>query len=133
MLLKKKVIVTGDRVVGAQSNYDENGRPQVNIDLDSRGGRLMNTVTRKHIKDRMAVVFIELTPEEVTEVVEGKKVVKTKMKTTYAVINVSTIQRALGNSFRITGLDSPAEASDLLILLRGGSLCAPMYFVEQRT
>ncbi len=133
VLVKKKVIVTGDRVVGAQSNYDENGRPQVNIDLDSRGGRLMNTVTRKHIKDRMAVVFIELTPEEVTEVVEGKKVVKTKMKTTYEVINVATIQSALGNSFRITGLDSPAEASELSLLLRAGALAAPMYFVEERT
>ncbi len=133
VLLKKKVIVTGDRVIGAQSNYDENGRPQVNIDLDSRGGRLMNTVTRKHIKDRMAVVFIELTPEQVTEVVEGKKVVKTKMKTTYEVINVATIQSALGNSFRITGLDSPAEASELSLLLRAGALAAPMYFVEERT
>lgn len=133
VLLKKRVIVTGDRVVGAQSNYDENGRPQVNINLDSQGGSRMHKVTLKHIKDRMAVVFIELTPEEYTEVVDGKKVIKTKMKTSREVINVATIQSALGNSFRITGLDSPAEASELALLLRAGALAAPMYFVEERT
>ncbi|PCJ35473.1 MAG: protein translocase subunit SecD [Moraxellaceae bacterium] len=133
VLLKKSIIVTGDRVVGARSNYDENGRPQVNIDLDSRGGTMMHRTTLKHIKDRMAVVFIELKPETKTVVENGKRVTKTVMIQTKEVINVATIQSALGNSFRITGLDSPAEASELSLLLRAGALAAPMYFVEERT
>jgi len=133
VLLKKRIIVTGDRVVDAKSNYDENGRPQVSITLDTRGGRQMNKVTRKHIKDQMAVVFIELKPEETITLVEGKPVKKVTMNETRKVINVATIQSALGNNFRITGLDSPAEASELALLLRAGALAAPMYFVEERT
>ena len=133
VLLKKRIIVTGDQVIDAKSNYDENGRPQVNITLDARGGRQMNTVTRKHVKDQMAVVFIELKPEETITLVDGKPVKKVTMNETRQVINVATIQSALGASFRITGLDSPAEASELALLLRAGALAAPMYFVEERT
>lgn len=133
VLLKKDVIVTGDRVVGASTGYDENGRPQVNIELDSVGGRRMFRTTNKHVKDSMAVVFIELEPEKRTVIVDGKPVEKVFTKETRDVINVATIQSALGNSFRITGLDSPAEASELALLLRAGALAAPMYFVEERT
>ncbi|OUS24858.1 protein-export membrane protein SecD [Gammaproteobacteria bacterium 45_16_T64] len=133
VLLKKKVIVNGDRVIGARSNYDENGRPQVNINLDSRGGKMMNTVTRKHVKDRMAVVFIELKPEKKVVVENGVETTKVVIKKIREVINIATIQSALGNDFRITGLDSPEEASELALLLRAGALAAPMYFVEERT
>lgn len=133
VLLKKKVIVTGDRVINAQSNYDENGRPQVNIELDSAGGKKMLRSTSDHIKDQMAVVFIELKPEPYTVMENGKKVEKIKTVEERYVINVATIQAALGSSFRITGLDSPAEASELALLLRAGALAAPMYFVEERT
>ncbi|RLT95331.1 protein translocase subunit SecD [Ketobacter sp.] len=133
VLLKKDVIVTGDRVVGASTGYDENGRPQVNIELDSVGGKRMFRTTNKHVKDSMAVVFIELEPEKRTVVVDGKEVEKVFTKETREVINVATIQSALGNSFRITGLDSPAEAKELALLLRAGALAAPMYFVEERT
>ena len=133
VLLKKDVIVTGDRVVGASTGYDENGRPQVNIELDSVGGKRMFRTTNKHVKDSMAVVFIELEPEKRTVVMDGKEVEKVFTKETREVINVATIQSALGNSFRITGLDSPAEAKELALLLRAGALAAPMYFVEERT
>jgi len=133
VLLKKDVIVTGDRVVGASTGYDENGRPQVNIELDSVGGRRMFRTTNQHVKDSMAVVFIELEPQKRTVMVDGNPVEKVFTKETREVINVATIQSALGNSFRITGLDSPAEASELALLLRAGALAAPMYFVEERT
>ena len=133
VLLKKSVIVTGDRVINSSTGYDENGRPQVNIELDSTGGRRMIKTTSKHIKDSMAVVFIELEPE-ITKVMEdGKEVTKVVTKETREVINVATIQSSLGSSFRITGLDSPAEAKELSLLLRAGALAAPMYFVEERT
>ncbi|MEE2731147.1 MAG: protein translocase subunit SecD [Pseudomonadota bacterium] len=133
VLLKKDVIVTGDRVVGASTGYDENGRPQVNIELDSVGGKRMFRTTNKHVKDSMAVVFIEMEPEKRTVVIDGNEVEKVFTKETREVINVATIQSALGNSFRITGLDSPAEAKELALLLRAGALAAPMYFVEERT
>lgn len=133
VLLKKKVIVTGDRVINAQANYDENGRPQVNIDLDSAGGKQMLRITSEHVKDQMAVVFIELKPEPYTVMEDGKEVEKVRTIEERYVINVATIQDALGSSFRITGLDSPAESSELALLLRAGALAAPMYFVEERT
>ena len=133
VLLKKSVIVTGDRVINAQANYDENGRPQVNIDLDSAGGKQMLRATSDHIKDQMAVVFIELKPEPYTVMENGKEVQKVRTIEERYVINVATIQAALGSSFRITGLDSPAESSELALLLRAGALAAPMYFVEERT
>ena len=133
VLLKRDVIVTGDRVIGASTGYDENGRPQVNIELDSVGGKRMLRTTSKHVKDSMAVVFIELEPEKRTVMEGGEEVEKIFTKETREVINVATIQSALGNNFRITGLDSPAEAKELALLLRAGALAAPMYFVEERT
>ncbi|AUM11914.1 protein translocase subunit SecD [Ketobacter alkanivorans] len=133
VLLKKDVIVTGERVINARTGFDENGRAQVNIDLDGVGGKRMMRTTSKHIKDSMAVVFIELEPEKRVIIEDGKEVEKVFTKETREVINVATIQSSLGNSFRITGLDSPAEAKELALLLRAGALAAPMYFVEERT
>ncbi len=133
VLLKKEVIVTGDRVINANTGFDENGRPQVNIELDSTGGRRMLRETSKHVKDSMAVVFIELESARKTVMENGEPVLKVVTKETREVINVATIQSALGNNFRITGLDSPAEAKELSLLLRAGALAAPMYFVEERT
>ena len=133
VLLKKDVIVTGERVINARTGFDENGRAQVNIDLDGVGGKRMMRTTSKHIKDSMAVVFIELEPEKRVIIEDGQEVEKVFTKETREVINVATIQSSLGNSFRITGLDSPAEAKELALLLRAGALAAPMYFVEERT
>lgn len=133
VLLEKRIIVTGDRVINASSGFDENGRPQVSIDLDSSGGKMMSNVTRKHVKDQMSVVFIELKPEEKKVVQDGKTVKTHTIREIREVINVATIQSPLGSSFRITGLDSPAEAKELALMLRSGALAAPMYFVSERT
>ncbi|MGB4344171.1 MAG: protein translocase subunit SecD [Moraxellaceae bacterium] len=134
VLLQKRKIVTGERVVNAQSGFDELSNPQVNISLDSRGGKLMADATRDNVGKLMAVVFVE--SKQKTRVVtnaEGKQV---EMRETFVeknVINRATIQSMLGSQFRITGLDSPAEAAELALLLRAGALAAPMYFVEERT
>ncbi len=133
VLLKKKVIVTGEQVVDAKSGFDENARPQVNISLDSKGGTQMNRVTRDHIHDSMAVLFVESKPKLISHTENGQTVIETKMIEEKYAINVATIQSALGSQFRITGLDSQAEAAELALLLRSGALAAPMYYVEERT
>lgn len=132
-VLEKDIIITGNSVSNAQSAFDENGQPQVNIDLDTQGGKLMNRATRNNIRRRMAVLFVEHKMKTRIVEVAGEKV---EQRTPYVekhIISLATIQSALGNSFRITGLDSPAESSELALLLRAGSLAAPIYFVEERT
>lgn len=130
--VEKKEIISGDRVTNAQPSFDENGQPQVNISLDSTGANIMAKVTRKAIKRRMAVLFIEQKPSTRYEMQDGKEVAVTKYTETRGIISLATIQSQLGSSFRITGLE-PAEASELALLLRAGALAAPMYFVEERT
>ncbi|MEH6564119.1 MAG: protein translocase subunit SecD [Halopseudomonas sp.] len=135
--VERSIIITGDQVTDAQSNYDENGRPQVNIKLDSHGGELMNRATRNNIGRGMAVLFIEQRQisRTVTQEVDGveQQVEIPAFVEEKSIISLATIQSALGNQFRITGLDSPAEASELALLLRAGGLAAPMHFVEERT
>ena len=135
--VERSLIITGDQVTDAQSNYDENGRPQVNIKLDSHGGELMNRATRSNIGRGMAVLFIEQREisRTVTQEVDGveQQVEIPAFVEEKSIISLATIQSALGNQFRITGLDSPAEASELALLLRAGGLAAPMHFVEERT
>jgi preprotein translocase subunit SecD len=133
--LDSRVIVTGDRVTDARSSFDtQTSLPQVNITLDSSGGELMNRATRNNIGHRMGVLFIESKTESKAitndkgepEVVHTRKVEKN-------LINLATIQSALGVQFRITGLSSDNEASELALLLRAGALAAPIDFVEERT
>ncbi|MDX1635043.1 MAG: protein translocase subunit SecD [Marinobacter sp.] len=131
--LEKDVIVTGDSVANAQQAFDENGQPQVNITMNSVGGDLMNRATRDAIQRRMAVLFIEYKSETEQKRVDGEVTTVEKRTVDKGIISLATIQSALGASFRITGLDSVAEASELALLLRAGSLAAPMYFVEERT
>ncbi len=130
-VVERDIIVTGDSVVNAQANFDENGMPQVNIGLDAAGGKRMNHVTRKAVKRRMAVLFIEYKSRLGQADAEGTKVRRHKVEK--HIISLATIQEPLGNRFRITGLDSAAEASELALLLRAGSLAAPVYIVEERT
>ncbi len=132
-LLQKDIIVTGNSVSNASATFDENGTPQVNITLDSTGGTMMGRVTRNSIKRRMAVLFIEQKGKTIKRVVDGVEVIERKNKEVRSIISLATIQSAFGASFRITGLDSVAESSELALLLRAGSLAAPMYFVEERT
>ena len=131
--LMRDVIITGDSVSSATRSFDENGRPQVNIDLDGTGGTLMNRATRSNIGRNMAVVFIEHKTHDRTVMKDGKPEVVRDPYTERGIISLATIQSALGNSFRITGLDSPTEAAELSLLLRSGSLAAPIYFVQERT
>lgn len=128
VVLKKQVILTGNHITGATSSLDEFSRPQVNIDLDSKGGSKMSRATKKAIGQPMATVFIEYKPT-------GEKTAdgKSKLHKIEEVINVATIQAQLGRSFRITGLDSSSEASNLALLLRAGALVAPVQIVEERT
>ena len=132
-ILEKDLIISGTSVSNAQSNFDENGMSQVNIDLDSQGGKLMNRVTRNAVKRRMAVVFVEHKSRVTVVEMDGQLVDQRQSYVEKSVISLATIQTALGNSFRITGLDGTGEASELALLLRAGSLAAPMYFVEERT
>lgn len=135
--MERSIILTGDQVTDAQSNFDENGRPQVNIRLDGHGGELMTRATRNNIGRGMAVLFIEQRQisREVQQEVDG--VMQTVEVPAFieekSIISLATIQSTLGNQFRITGLNSPAEASELALLLRAGGLAAPMHFVEERT
>ena len=135
--LERSVIITGDQVTDASASFDENGRPQVNIKLDGHGGDLMSRATRGNIGRSMAVVFIEQKPVTRYErqTVNGveKDVAVPSFQEDRRIISLATIQSALGNSFRITGLDGSGEASELALLLRAGGLAAPMYFAEERT
>ena len=132
-ILEKDIIVTGSNVSNANAGFDENGIAQVNISLDGNGGKMMLDVTKRSIKRRMGVLFIEQKTETRTRIVDGEEVVERKNREIRNIINLATIQSAFGNSFRITGLDSPTEAAELALLLRAGSLAAPVYFVEERT
>ncbi|MBE0403184.1 MULTISPECIES: protein translocase subunit SecD [Halomonas] len=133
--LMRDVIISGDSVSSASNSFDENGRPQVNINLDGTGGTLMNRATRTNIGRNMAVLFIEHKSED-TVVIDpetGEETIEREPYVERGLISLATIQSALGNSFRITGLDSPTEAAELSLLLRSGSLAAPIYFVQERT
>ncbi|MDY6815383.1 MAG: protein translocase subunit SecD [Pseudomonadota bacterium] len=131
--LERDVIATGNNVANAQQAFDQNGQPQVNITMDSVGGDLMNRATRNAIGRRMAVVFIEYRTETESRMVDGEPTMVEKRVVDKGIISLATIQSALGSSFRITGLDSIPEASELALLLRAGALAAPMYFVQERT
>ncbi|MFY8298606.1 protein translocase subunit SecD [Pseudoalteromonas sp. SS15] len=129
VVLKKRVILGGSHITGAQSGMDEYSRPQVSINLDSKGGAKMSAFTKRAVGKRMATVFIEYKPSGKKDE-NGKALPPIKVE---EVINVATIQARLNNSFRITGIDNPAEAHNLSLLLRAGALVAPIQIVEERT
>ncbi|MFT5297208.1 MAG: preprotein translocase subunit SecD [Colwellia sp.] len=128
VLLKKRVMLTGDHIVDAGSSFDEYSRPQVNISLDSAGGGKMSNGTKSNIGKPMATVFIEYKPTD-RKNAEGDTIFE-KIE---EVISVATIQARLGKSFRITGAGSQSEAHNLALLLRAGALVAPIQIVEERT
>jgi preprotein translocase subunit SecD len=130
LLLKTRVIATGENITGAASGIDsEDNSPMVNITLDSAGGRAMLETTKKYLGHRMAVVFIE---NKVETIVKNGKTIKNRT-TTKDIINAATIQGAFSTRFRITGIDSAREAHNLALLLRAGSLSAPVEIIEERT
>ena len=132
--LQDSIILGGDQVATAQASFDENGLPQVNITLDGEGGSKMHRATRGNIGKRLGVLFVEQKTRTVYEIdIEGNKVPVQESYEVKEIISLATIRAALGTTFRITGLDSPSESSELALLLRAGALAAPMTFVEERT
>jgi len=135
LLLNRSRILTGERVQNASSGFSQDsGGAEVNITLDTAGGKLMSDATRTAVGKRMAVLFIE-NKQKITSVADPVTGAMTEVRTPYTesvVINAANIQAVLGSSFRITGLDSPQEAAELALMLRAGALAAPMYFVEER-
>ena len=114
LLLSKNVIITGERLTNAAPSFDQqNNEPVVSVELDGQGARIMRDVTREAVKRRMAVLLIE----------KGKP----------EVITAPVIQSELGARFQISGRMSTREANDLALLLRAGSLAAPMDIIEERT
>jgi preprotein translocase subunit SecD len=111
--VKKQVLVTGDQFVGAQATFDNEQRPAVAVELNEAAGRVMRQATRENLKHLMAIILIE----------KGKG----------EAISVATIQGEFGARFQITGMFTPAETNDLSLLIRAGSLAAPMEIIEERT
>ena len=129
VLLKRKVMLTGDYITDASSGFDQNNQPAVHITLDGKGASRFAKVTGENVQKLMAVVFIETKIE--TKEINGKQ--EKTSTTTQEVINVARIQEELSKRFQITGLDSTKESRDLALLLRAGALAAPLYIVEERT
>ena len=113
VVLYKEPIITGDYISSASASFDQNNRPSVSVDLNGDGGRRMRDATRGKIGKLMAIVLFEKGRGEV--------------------LTVATIQDELGARFQITGEGSSQESSDLALLLRAGSLAAPMEIIEERT
>ena len=133
-LLEKKAVITGENVTDARASFDENGRPQVNITLDSSGGWQMGHATRDNIGRRLGVLFIEYKTKLEKSVSDTGEVEITPVPFVEKhIISLATVQAQLGKQFRITGLDGQRESSELALLLRAGALAAPMYIVEERT
>ena len=132
--LERDIIITGERVSNAAASFDQNGQPNVQITLDGEGGMLMSRATRANVKRRMGVLFIERKYRTRYEIDEnGETVVIRDPYDEKKVLTAPVIQSALGAQFQITGLDSPAESSELALMLRAGALAAPISFVEERT
>ena len=133
-LLEKNAGITGENGTDARASFDENGRPQVNITLDSKGGWQMGYATRDNIGRRLGVLFIEYKTKLEKSVSEKGDIELISVPYVEKnIISLATIQAQLGKQFRITGLDGQRESSELALLLRAGALAAPMYIVEERT
>ena len=114
VIVKKQVILTGENLTDAQPGFDsQTQQPKVDLTVDAKGGRIMRDTSRENIKKRMAILLFE----------KGKG----------EVLTAPVIQSELGNRFQISGSMSVNEASDLALLLRAGSLAAPMEIIEERT
>lgn len=134
VFLERQRIITGEHVVNAKSGFDQQSNgPKIDITLDSEGGNMMHHATRRQIGRNMGVLFIDYytVTEKVRE--NGEVVEREVNRADKKIINLATIRGALGVQFQITGLDSMREATDVALLLRAGSLAAPMRFVEERT
>lgn len=129
ILLQSRILLTGDSITNATATFDQGGRPSVSIRLGGGGESLFEKATSENIGKSMSVVYVEIKSDKIK--VNGKdKIIYKKIS---RVINVATIQSALGKSFQITGLSNPIEARNLALLLRAGSLPAAVTIIEERT
>jgi preprotein translocase subunit SecD len=129
IVLKKRAIVSGDELIDATAMPDsQTGTPSVSVRLNALGGKKMLDFTSQNVGHRMAVVYTERTPE--TKIVDGKEVRTAKI--TEEVINDATVQGVFSNRFNTTGLESMKTATELQLLLRAGSLAAPVDIIEER-
>lgn len=128
VLLKNQVILRGTSITDATPALDDNGRPSVNIRLSGSGVSYFNKITAENIGKPLAVIYVETKTSK--QIVDGKIV--TTAKQTEKVINIATIQSALGTNFQITGLSSTMEAQNLALLLRSGAYTAPVTFVQEQ-
>ena len=139
ILLKKRVLYSGDNITDAAASIDsQSGGPIVSITLDAMGARINQRVTGDNIGKRMAVLYIEIRSRVKTDA-EGRPIldydgnaVRIKQRIE-EVITAPVIRDQLGKRFQIEGLDSVMEARDLALLLRAGSLAAPVEIIEERT
>jgi len=114
VVVKRQVIISGDSLTDAQPGFDsQTQQPKVDLTVDAKGGRIMRDVSRENLKKRMAIILFE----------KGKG----------EVLTAPVIQAELGTRFQISGSMSVVEANDLALLLRAGSLAAPMEIIEERT
>jgi preprotein translocase subunit SecD len=129
IVLSKKIIARGDDLIDAAATPDpQNGLPAVSVRLNAAGGKKMLDFTSQSVGKRMGVVYIERIPQ--TKIVDGKEV-PAPPKISEEVISAATIQGVFGPRFQTTGLESMKTATELALLLRAGSLAAPVDIVEQ--
>ncbi|MGX2948364.1 protein translocase subunit SecD [Frederiksenia canicola] len=127
-VLFRKAVLGGEHIINASSGLDDKGLPQVSINLDGAGGDLMGAATKSAVGKPMATLYSEY-KDSGRKDANGKVILEKHEE----VINVATIQARLGSQFQITGINSPAEAQNLAVLLRSGALIAPIVIVEERT
>jgi preprotein translocase subunit SecD len=129
VLVSKRIIVTGDELADASSGSDQQtGTASVNVTLNAAGAAKMLDFTTNNVGKPMAVVYVETVYD--TKIVDGKEVRVPKV--TEEVISDATINGVFGKNFQTTGLGTPKQASELALLLKGGSLAAPMDIVEEQ-
>ena len=125
------VILQGDRISSVRSTLDQNGLPQVQINLDAQGGNQINRVTRENVGRNMDILLIETKSRTIASLDEqGNEVEEVEFYEEKRLISHATIRTALPRTFVITGLTA-REANDLSLLISSGSLAAPMTIVEQ--
>jgi len=120
--LNSKVVFSGSNIKNARAGQDQMSMPLVNLTLDAVGGKKMSQFSKRNVGKSMVTVFSEFYRNA-----ENKMIKKSK------IINVATIQQHLGSQFSITNMSSQQAAQELSLLLRAGSLTAPVTIVKQRT
>ncbi len=129
VVLYRRAVLGGDHITNATAGNDhQTGQPQVSVSLDAEGGEIMSQTTKLNIDKPMATLYVEYKDSGKKDA-NGKPVLVKHEQ----VINVATIRGRFGSQFQITGIDTPAEAQNLAVLLRSGALTAPIQIVEERT